>query len=233
MRSSTDDGSQLLEPGDLASARTARRRSPRAPARARARAPRAARPRRRPHRRLRAPRAPPAARRTKRCDVDVLWIELEHVAGRARGDDGAESLAELRDVDLDRVRGCLRRIARPERLDEPVDGDDASRLERKDGQESARLLAAEGDSRLPARPRTDRAPATRAVGCPPARSVHFDSSWCFESRASHGLSRLVHRDLLTGFERFLSARGDPDRVTRTPQPSTFAWTRVPRSTPPG
>ena len=55
----------------------------------------------------------------------------------------AERLTELRDVDLDGVRGRLRRLARPERLDEPVDGDDASRLEREDGEEGARLLPAE------------------------------------------------------------------------------------------
>ena len=61
----------------------------------------------------------------------------------------AQSLAELGDVDLNRVRGGFRRISRPEALDEPVDGDDATRLERQDGQQSTQLLAAEGDSRFP------------------------------------------------------------------------------------
>ena len=89
-------------------------------------------------------RGPPLLRQAREAvHVHALGIELEDVAGRARGDDGAEHLAELRDVDLDGVRGRLRRIARPERLDEPVDGDDASRLEREDGEERARLLAAQ------------------------------------------------------------------------------------------
>ena len=80
-------------------------------------------------------------------DVDVLSIHLEHVAGRARDERlRAQTLAELGDVDLHRVRGCLGRISRPEGLDEPVDGDDAARLEREDGQQRAQLLAAERDS---------------------------------------------------------------------------------------
>ena len=89
-------------------------------------------------------RGPPLLRQAREAvHVHVLWIELEDVAGRAGGDDGAERLTELRDVDLDGVRGRLRRIARPERLDEPVDGDDPSRLEREDGEEGARLLPAQ------------------------------------------------------------------------------------------
>ena len=89
-------------------------------------------------------RSPPLLRQAREAvHIHMLWIELEDVAGRAGGDDRAERLTELRDVDLDRVRGRLRRIAGPERLDEPVDGDDASRLERKDGEEGARLLPAQ------------------------------------------------------------------------------------------
>ena len=59
-------------------------------------------------------------------------IELEHVAGRAPGDRlRPERLTQLRDVHLHRVRGRVWRLARPEDLDQLIDGDDAARLERQ------------------------------------------------------------------------------------------------------
>ncbi len=77
--------------------------------------------------------------------VDPVRVELEHVARRARGDDRPERLAELRHVDLDGVRGGLGRLSRPEALDEAVDGDDATDVEREDGEQCARLWPAEPD----------------------------------------------------------------------------------------
>ena len=77
--------------------------------------------------------------------VDPVRVELEHVARRACGDDRPERLAELRHVDLDGVRGGLGRLSRPEALDEAVDGDDATDVEREDGEQCARLWPAEPD----------------------------------------------------------------------------------------
>ena len=161
-----DDGAQLLEPGDL---RLRERLVDEVGER------RAAPERERLAQRdlgggrvARLERGPPLLReRDEAVHVDALGLELEHVARRARRDDGAERLAELRDVDLDGVRGRLGRIAGPERLDEPVDGDDASRLEREHGEERARLLPAERDgARRPARPRSGRGGVARACGVP-------------------------------------------------------------------
>ena len=67
-------------------------------------------------------------------DVDALSIHLEDVPGGTREERlRAQSLAELGDVDVNRVLGGFRRISRPEALDEPVDGDDATRFERQGG----------------------------------------------------------------------------------------------------
>ena len=77
--------------------------------------------------------------------VDLLGLEFQHVAGRARGDDRPERLAELRHVDLDGVRCGLGRFSRPEALDEAVDGDDATDVEREDREQRARLGPAESD----------------------------------------------------------------------------------------
>ena len=119
--------------------------------------------------------------------VHVLWIELEDVAWRAGGDDGAERLTELRDIDLDCMRGRLGWIARPERLDEPVDGDDTCRLEREDGEESARLLPAKrwGDAVPLDLDRTEQTQLDMWGACP-ARSVHL-SPQCFRGK-SHFLT---------------------------------------------
>ena len=99
---------------------------------------------------------------------------LEHVAGSPRRDDRAERLAELGDVDLDRVARGVRRLAWPERLHEPVHGDDPSRLEREDGEERAGLLAPQRD-RLAVSFDLDRAEETylELWGACPGRSVHF------------------------------------------------------------
>ena len=80
-------------------------------------------------------------------EVDALGLQLELVAGSARGDDLPQSLSKLRDIDLDGVGRCLGRIARPERLDQLVDRDDAARLERERRQERAWLRPSESDRR--------------------------------------------------------------------------------------
>ena len=79
-------------------------------------------------------------------DVHALGLELEDIARSARHDGfRAERLAKLGHVDLDGVRGGLGRVARPEALDELVDRDDPSGLEREHGEERAGLLPAERD----------------------------------------------------------------------------------------
>ena len=58
---------------------------------------------------------------------------------------GPERLPQLRDVHLHRVRRRIGRVPGPQRLDEPVDGDDAAEVEGEHREERARLRAAERD----------------------------------------------------------------------------------------
>ena len=58
---------------------------------------------------------------------------------------GPERLPELRDVHLDCVRGRIRRFPGPERLHEPVGGDDAAEVEREHREQRPRLRAPERD----------------------------------------------------------------------------------------
>src|SRR5262249_1499755 len=96
---------------------------------------------------------------------------LERVARRARDDRAAsERLAELRDVDLDGVRGRLRGVVAPEVVDEAVARDDAAEIEREVGEERARLRAAERD-RDAARARLDRAEQEELELEPPVACV--------------------------------------------------------------
>ncbi len=79
-------------------------------------------------------------------DVHALGLDLEDIARGARHDGlRAERLAKLGDVDLDCVRSGLGRVAGPEALDELIDRDDPSGLEREHGEERAGLLPAERD----------------------------------------------------------------------------------------
>ncbi len=106
-------------------------------------------------------------------DVDPLRRQLELVAGRAGRNHRPERLAELGDIDLDRVGGGLGRITGPQRLDQPVDGDDAAGLEREHGKERARLRPPERDELSRARgfERPEKAYVELWGACP-ARSVH-------------------------------------------------------------
>ena len=79
-------------------------------------------------------------------DVHALGLDLEDIARGARHDGfRAERLSKLGDVHLDCVRSGLGRVAGPEALDELVDRDDPSGLEREHGEERAGLLPAERD----------------------------------------------------------------------------------------
>ena len=82
--------------------------------------------------------------------IDSLRVELERVAAAARRDRvAAERLAQLRDVDLDDLRGRLGSGAVPELLDEPVGGDRLGRMEREQRQQS--LLASRSERHRGAR----------------------------------------------------------------------------------
>ena len=79
------------------------------------------------------------------------------------------------------MRSRVGRLAGPERLDEPVDGDDAPGLEREHREERARLRPAERDGHaVPVS--LDRAEEAylELWGACPARSVHavVPSIWC-------------------------------------------------------
>ena len=72
--------------------------------------------------------------------IDLLGRDVEDVAGRAGDEDGRrraggavrlEDPAQVRDVGLQRRGGRGRRLAVPELVDEPVDGDDPPRLEQE------------------------------------------------------------------------------------------------------
>ena len=172
IRSSSDDGAKLLEPRDLRlRERLVEEVGERRPAPERERL---------AQRALGSAASPPSsaarpscARRAKR------WTSTRSGRARARSpargsrSTGPERLAELRDVDLHRMRGRLGRIAGPERLDEPVDRDDAPGLEREHSEERARLRPAERDG-LAASFGLDRAEETylELWGACPARSVH-------------------------------------------------------------
>ena len=116
---------------------------------------------------------------------------LKDVARRPRRDDRPESLPQLGDVDLNGVRGRFGRIPGPQRLDDPVHGDDPAGLEREHREERARLLAAQRD-RLAASLDLDRAEETylELWGACPARSVHGVPRSSCAVAPSHGAPRI-------------------------------------------
>ncbi len=75
---------------------------------------------------------------------------------------GSERLPQLGDHVLKRGRRRPRWVLAPELVEEPVGGDDTSRVERKQTEERALLLAAEHESAL-RRPTTSRGPRTRIL----------------------------------------------------------------------
>ena len=79
-------------------------------------------------------------------EIELLGVEPHEVAGRARLDHvRAERLPQLRDEVLQRRRRGRRRVALPQRLDEPVERDDPSCVEQEHREERALLRAAERD----------------------------------------------------------------------------------------
>ena len=77
-------------------------------------------------------------------EVDLPALQDELVAGRARHQDRsplvAERLAEPRDVDVDQMVGGVRRILRPQLVDQPLGGDELVRPQ-GEGREQRSLLA--------------------------------------------------------------------------------------------
>ena len=73
--------------------------------------------------------------------IELVGLELNHVAGRARLDRrlGAEHLAQLRDLPLDLGDRGDRRSACVEILGEPLDRDDPVRVEEQDREDCALL----------------------------------------------------------------------------------------------
>ena len=77
-------------------------------------------------------------------EVELVALDADHVAGRA-GDDpvGAEGLAELRDVVLDRVQRLLGRAHSPELVDQAVGRDDLVRAGEQQGEQRSLALTPE------------------------------------------------------------------------------------------
>ena len=121
---------QLLEPGDLAPGRRARRRSRRAAARATARA--------------RRPGGPLSRRRSKRARSSSSCATCSRYPGAfVCRRSLPEQLSELRDIQLYRLLGRRGRLLAPDRVDQPAAGDDPICLQQKQRQEGALLLPAE------------------------------------------------------------------------------------------
>jgi hypothetical protein len=116
-------------------------------------------------------------------DVYMLWLQLEDIARRPRDELlGAQSLAELGHVHLDGVRRGVRRLSRPQCLHEPVDGHDATWLQREYSEQRARLRAAEPDGTA-TRQEVERAEQAELepLVAPLAHLGHTDSSGRFVS----------------------------------------------------
>ena len=125
-------------------------------------------------------------------DVHALGLELEDIPRRARHDGfRAERLAKLGHVDLDGVRGGLGRVARPEALDELVDRDDPSGLEREHGEERAGLLPAERD-RVSVLQRLQRSEELELDPRVPGPAGRAHSSRSFARRRPSVHARLEH-----------------------------------------
>src|SRR5207253_10634365 len=78
--------------------------------------------------------------------VDLLGIDSERVAGRARDERlASQELAQLRDVVLEGRHGRAGRLLSPDLVDDPVGWDDATGVQEQEGQNRALLLPAELD----------------------------------------------------------------------------------------
>ena len=121
-------------------------------------------------------------------DVDAPRIQLARVARGTCGDGRApERLPQSRHVHLDRVRGGVGRVAGPEVVHEPIDRDDAPRLERQHGEEGTRRGSTERNRPTP---RSASSGPRSRISIPKSRSpdvarIPPPASRCC-SQASHG-----------------------------------------------
>ena len=136
----------------------------------------------------------------RRCDIplephgiDLFGRDVEDVPGRAGDEDARrrpgspvrfERPSQVRHVRLQRRRGRGRWLTVPELVDEPVDGDDPTRLEQEQREEGAVLGRAEVD-RAAFGDHGQRARAARTRDAPPTRRT-FSS---FEGRPKLVVSR--------------------------------------------
>ena len=96
---------------------------------------------RRPHG-LRSPRLP--AQPLEHREVELLRLDVQDVAGRARGQPlGAELAPQPHDVDLDALRRRGGRRLSPQLGDQPVGGNDLVRVQQQEGEQRTLLEAAE------------------------------------------------------------------------------------------
>ena len=90
-------------------------------------------------------------------EIEAAGLDADEVAGLLRDDRvAAEGLPELRDVNLERRRGSVRRRSVPELVDQPVARDDAVRVQEQERKECSLLRASERD-RAPILGRLERA----------------------------------------------------------------------------
>ena len=109
--------------------------------------------------------------------VELVGVEPDQIAGLLRHDRCAvsEQLPQLRDVVLERVRSCGRRVTRPQRVDQAVDRDGRVRGQQKEGEQRSLLRAAQGhgasfvhDFERPQDPEFHRLPSTATMNLRPA-----------------------------------------------------------------
>ena len=82
-------------------------------------------------------------------EIELVWFDGKQVAGRTRPQPLlADQLPEARDVHLQGLLRRVRRVVLPERVDQPVTGDDGVRVEEQRGQQRTLLGTAEVE-RLP------------------------------------------------------------------------------------
>ena len=86
--------------------------------------------------------------------IELPWLDPKHITGGTRDENAvglvppaptSQSLAKLRDVHLDDLRGGRRRTVAPELVDQAIGGDDLVAVKEQNGEHRALLRSAEGD----------------------------------------------------------------------------------------
>jgi hypothetical protein len=86
--------------------------------------------------------------------IELPRLDPKHITGGTRDENAlglvppaptSQSLAKLRDVDLDDLRGRRRRTVAPELVDQAIGGDDLVAVKEQNGEHRALLRSAEGD----------------------------------------------------------------------------------------